>query len=213
MPGPLSSTMTRKRDGWLGDGAGATSTISTRMSGRIPASSQASSELSTASFTVVSSALAGLSNPSRWRFLVKNSLTEISRCREAIDSAVALRLGSEGGGGCSESALDLDIEGTPASRSGERVSSGPTGPGIVSVAVIRNPKAILALLTALNLLNYVDRYILSAVLAPMRSELHLSGLVAGWLPTFFLLGYFATSPIFGHLGDSGRRGTRGALMA
>jgi MFS family permease len=79
--------------------------------------------------------------------------------------------------------------------------------------VLRNPKAILALLTALNLLNYVDRYVLSAVLAPMRSELHLSGLVAGWLPTFFLLGYFATSPIFGHLGDRGRRGTRAALMA
>ncbi len=79
--------------------------------------------------------------------------------------------------------------------------------------MLRNPKAILALLTALNLLNYVDRYVLSAVLAPMRAELHLSGLVAGWLPTFFLLGYFATSPIFGHLGDRGRRGTRGALMA
>jgi MFS family permease len=79
--------------------------------------------------------------------------------------------------------------------------------------VLRNPKAILTLLTALNLLNYVDRYILSAVLAPMRAELHLSGPVAGWLPTFFLLGYFATSPIFGHLGDRGQRGTRGVLMA
>lgn len=79
--------------------------------------------------------------------------------------------------------------------------------------MLRNPKAILALLTALNLLNYADRYILSAVLVPMREELHLSGLVSGWLPTLFLLGYFATSPIFGHLGDSGRPGTRRALMA
>jgi MFS family permease len=79
--------------------------------------------------------------------------------------------------------------------------------------VLRNPKAILALLTALNLLNYLDRFVLSAVLAPMREELHLSGFVAGWLPTFFLLGYFTTSPIFGHIGDRGGKGARGALLA
>ena len=53
------------------------------------ASSQASMELSTASLTVVSSALRGLSNPSKCRFLAKNSLTEMSRCEAAIDSAVA----------------------------------------------------------------------------------------------------------------------------
>src|SRR5438132_229062 len=64
--------------------------------GRMPASSQASSELSTASLTAVSSALEGLSKPSRWRFLVKNSLMEISRCLEAIDSAVARRPGRAG---------------------------------------------------------------------------------------------------------------------
>jgi len=79
--------------------------------------------------------------------------------------------------------------------------------------VLRNPTATLLLLTALNLLNYVDRFVLAAVLAPLREELHLSGFVSGWLPTFFLLGYFATSPIFGHLGDRGPRGTRGTLMA
>src|SRR4029078_5659522 len=47
--------------------------------GRMPASSQASSELSTASLTVVRRALRGLSKPRRWRFLAKNSETEISR--------------------------------------------------------------------------------------------------------------------------------------
>ena len=50
------------------------------MSGRIPASSQASRELSTPSLTVVSSAFDGLSKPSRCRFLAKNSETEMSRC-------------------------------------------------------------------------------------------------------------------------------------
>ena len=51
----------------------------------MPASSQASRALSTASLTVVSRALRGLSNPSRWRFLAKNSLTEMSRWLAAID--------------------------------------------------------------------------------------------------------------------------------
>src|SRR5438552_18861685 len=63
----------------------------TQISGTIPASSHASKELSTASFTAVSSALRGLSNPSRCRFLAKNSLTEISRCFVAIVSAVMRR--------------------------------------------------------------------------------------------------------------------------
>src|SRR5436190_16821659 len=57
----------------------------------MPPSSQASRELSTASFTAVSSAFRGLSNPSRCRFLAKNSLTEISRCFVAIVSAVMRR--------------------------------------------------------------------------------------------------------------------------
>jgi MFS family permease len=79
--------------------------------------------------------------------------------------------------------------------------------------VIRNPKAILALLTLLNLLNYLDRFVLFAVLAPLQEELRLSGLVSGGLPTLFLLAYFATSPIFGHLGDRGGKPTRGVLIA
>jgi hypothetical protein len=82
MPGPLSWIETRKR-------VSATCLIATRMSGRMLASSQASSELSTPSFTVVSSAFDGLSNPSRWRFLAKNSDTEMSRCFLARSSAVA----------------------------------------------------------------------------------------------------------------------------
>ena len=63
----------------------------TQISGRMPASSQASRALSTASLTVVSRALRGLSKPSRWRFLAKNSLTEMSRWLAAIDWAVARR--------------------------------------------------------------------------------------------------------------------------
>src|SRR3970040_337537 len=95
MPGPLSLTVTRKRVAWLGGGGaapllGATSTV-TATSGRRPASSHASSALSTASLTHVWSALRGLSKLSRWRFLVKNSETEISRWRAPM-------AGADGGG-------------------------------------------------------------------------------------------------------------------
>src|SRR2546425_993523 len=91
MPGPLSVTVTRKRVAWLAGGGdapllGATSTMTTT-SGRMPASSHASSALSTASLTQVRSALRGLSKPSRWRFLVKNSETEISRWRAPSSAA------------------------------------------------------------------------------------------------------------------------------
>src|SRR5215831_1777704 len=90
MPGPLSVTVMRKRLAWLAGGGGpplaATSSLTT-MSGRIPASSQASSALSTASLTQVKRALRGLSKPSRCRFLVKNSETEISRWRAPISTA------------------------------------------------------------------------------------------------------------------------------
>ena len=78
------------------------------------------------------------------------------------------------------------------------------------MALIRNPKAILALLTALNFINYLDRFVLSAVLPAVEDELHLSHTAGGLLATLFLVGYFATSPIFGTLAD---RQSRKGLMA
>ncbi len=71
--------------------------------------------------------------------------------------------------------------------------------------VIRRPVLVLVLLTALNLLNYLDRFVLSAVLPKIEGELGLSKFVQGALATVFLVGFFATSPIFGILGDRGRR--------
>src|SRR2546422_1758979 len=102
MPGPLSVTVTRKRVAWLAGGGaspllGATSRV-TATSGRMPASSAASSALSTASLTQVRSAFLGLSKPRRWRFLVKNSETEISRWRAPISAAGTAAFGSGVGG-------------------------------------------------------------------------------------------------------------------
>ncbi|MBX3231705.1 MAG: MFS transporter [Labilithrix sp.] len=67
--------------------------------------------------------------------------------------------------------------------------------------MIQRPSAILALLTGLNLLNYLDRLVLSAVLPKLIEELGLSQLQGGLLATVFMVGYLATSPIFGMLGD------------
>ena len=60
---------------------------------------------------------------------------------------------------------------------------------------------ILFLLTGLNLFNYLDRYVLSAVLTPLQKELGINDGQAGWLGTAFMIGYFVTSPVFGWLGD------------
>src|SRR2546426_3281288 len=100
MPGPLSETVIRKRLAWVGGGGVsplATASTLTTTSGRILASSQASSALSTPSLTQVSSAFRGLSNPRRCRFLVKNSETEISRCRAPNSTAVTDGFGGGAG--------------------------------------------------------------------------------------------------------------------
>ena len=71
--------------------------------------------------------------------------------------------------------------------------------------MIRNRTAILALLTGLNLLNYIDRAVVAAVLDPMQKELDLSNFEAGLLQSAFLVGYFLTSPLFGARADKGPR--------
>src|SRR4051812_40597470 len=71
--------------------------------------------------------------------------------------------------------------------------------------MIRRPVTILWLLTGLNLLNYLDRLVLSAVLPKVQEALQIDSFVAGSLATVFLVGYFATSPIFGALADRGGR--------
>ena len=67
--------------------------------------------------------------------------------------------------------------------------------------MIRNRLAIVTLLTGLNFLNYLDRFIVAAVLPRIKEEFQLSDFEGGLLATVFLLGYFATAPIFGTLGD------------
>ena len=59
----------------------------------------------------------------------------------------------------------------------------------------------LAILSGLNMFNYLDRYVMSAVLTPLQKELGLSDGDAGWAASAFMLGYFISAPLFGYLGD------------
>ena len=72
------------------------------------------------------------------------------------------------------------------------------------------PLLVLSLLTALNFLNYIDRFILAAVLPRVKTELVLTDFQLGLLANAFLVAYFLTSPLFGILGD---RTSRPRLMA
>jgi len=63
------------------------------------------------------------------------------------------------------------------------------------------PSWALAALTGINLFNYLDRTVLSAVLTPIKEELHLTDSRLGTLQVAFMLGYFLTAPFFGYLGD------------
>lgn len=63
------------------------------------------------------------------------------------------------------------------------------------------PVGSLAVLTGLNLLDYLDRFLLAGVMPLLRKDLGLTYEQGGTLSTAFMLGYFLTSPIFGYLGD------------
>ena len=59
----------------------------------------------------------------------------------------------------------------------------------------------LGVLSALNLLNYLDRYVMSGVLTPLQRDLRIGDADAGWAASAFMLGYFISAPFFGYLGD------------
>jgi MFS family permease len=63
------------------------------------------------------------------------------------------------------------------------------------------PRTALALLTALNLLNYIDRSILFAVQPLVESEFHLTKAQIGYLTSAFFLFYMVAAPFAGPLAD------------
>lgn len=64
----------------------------------------------------------------------------------------------------------------------------------------------LSVLTLVNLLNYLDRYVVSGIVPDLKAApLGLSDSQIGLLTTAFMLVYMITAPVFGALGDRGSR--------
>lgn len=63
------------------------------------------------------------------------------------------------------------------------------------------PRTALALLTVLNLLNYIDRSVLNAVQPLIQNEFHVSDAQIGRLTTVFLIFYTLAAPLMGPLAD------------
>ena len=59
----------------------------------------------------------------------------------------------------------------------------------------------LCLLTGMNFVNYLDRYILPSVQEQIKGEFHLSDNQIGSLTLWFMVAYVCSSPITGWLGD------------
>jgi predicted MFS family arabinose efflux permease len=68
-------------------------------------------------------------------------------------------------------------------------------------ASVAGATTALVLLTALNFVNYIDRYILPGVQEQVKAEFHLSDEHIGTLTFWFMIAYMFTSPITGWLGD------------
>ncbi|HEY2155713.1 MAG TPA: MFS transporter, partial [Isosphaeraceae bacterium] len=84
---------------------------------------------------------------------------------------------------------------------------GPDGPEAHPVAesAARWARFTFIVLFVMNLLDYTDRWVLSAVLEDIQRDFHLSNYKGGLLATYFLVSYSLISPIMGWLGDRMRR--------
>lgn len=67
--------------------------------------------------------------------------------------------------------------------------------------VTRGPGFVLAILTFINLFNYIDRWVLAAVVEPIKHSLGLTDTELGLIGAGFIVVYSLTSPVFGRLGD------------
>lgn len=68
-------------------------------------------------------------------------------------------------------------------------------------STIAGATTALVLLTALNFVNYIDRYILPGVQELVKAEFHLSDQQLGSLTTWFFITYIIAAPLTGWLGD------------
>ena len=70
----------------------------------------------------------------------------------------------------------------------------------------RRPALIaLGVLTTINLLNYLDRYLVPPLVPDLERALGISHAQAGWLWPAFMVVYMIAAPVFGAWGDRGSR--------
>jgi MFS family permease len=72
-------------------------------------------------------------------------------------------------------------------------------------AVSRPALTALGVLTAINLLNYLDRYLVPPLVPELERAMGLSHEQAGWLWPAFMAVYMIAAPVFGAWGDRGSR--------
>src|SRR5947209_4504152 len=63
------------------------------------------------------------------------------------------------------------------------------------------PRLMLALLTGINILNYIDRSILFGVQTLIQNEFHASNAAMGKLTSAFFICYMVAGPVMGWMGD------------
>jgi MFS transporter, Spinster family, sphingosine-1-phosphate transporter len=63
----------------------------------------------------------------------------------------------------------------------------------------------LGVLTAINLLNYLDRYLVPPLVPDLERAMGITHAQAGWLWPAFMLVYMLAAPVFGSWGDRGSR--------
>jgi predicted MFS family arabinose efflux permease len=59
----------------------------------------------------------------------------------------------------------------------------------------------LGVFTAINLLNYLDRFVIAPLLQQLKQEMGLSDVQLGWLVPAFMIVYMVAAPVFGAWGD------------
>src|SRR5262245_29551519 len=69
----------------------------------------------------------------------------------------------------------------------------------------RAARYALAVLTFINLFNYLDRWVVAAVVESIKKSLYLSDTQLGFVGTGFIIVYTVTSPLFGVFGDKAKR--------
>src|SRR5437016_5206532 len=91
----------------------------------------------------------------------------------------------------------------------DRTTAAPTAPAPPTTG-LPGARAALALLLAINLFNYIDRYVLAAVLPKVGEQFGVGKRDQGLAMSMFLISYTVAAPLFGWFGD---RTSRWKLIA